>query len=319
MPVKTTTALSSRAIIGRFFMLIEAAVVQAWAMKLAHYNGDSDQSSEEYVLSSMTPAMRRWIGGREAKRLLSQAITLTNEKFETTLVDKRDNFQYDKTGQLNQRISDLVTRAITHWNKLASDSIMAGESTLCYDGQNFFDTDHSFGLSGTLRNLLTASEIPELNVATPAAPTAAELANVILGMINYFQNYKDDQGEPIHEEAKEFLVMVPPNMGAQALTAKTKALITNGSTLVDNPLIGQEFSLSIQTNPRLTETTKLYCFRTDSALKPLILQQRGTYRITSKAEGSDFEHDTDQWEFGVSAERACGLFSWEVSQKATLS
>lgn len=318
MGVKTTTALSSRAIIGRFFMLIEAAVMQAWAMKIAHFN-DTDQSSEEYVLSSMTPAMRRWIGGRDAKRLLTQAVTLTNEKFETTLVDKRDNFQYDKTDQLNQRINDLVNRAVTHWNKLATEALVAGTSTLCYDGQYFFDTDHSFGNSGTLKNLLTASEVSELNVGTAAAPTAAELASAILGMINYFQNYKDDQGEPIHEEAKEFLVMVPPNMGAQAMTAKTKALITNGSTLVDNPLIGQDFSLSIQTNPRLTETTKLYCFRTDSSLKPLILQQRGTYRMTSKAEGSDFEHDTDQWEFGVSAERACGLFSWEVAQKATLS
>lgn len=318
MGVKTTTALSSRAIIGKFFMLIEAAVMQAWAIQIAHFN-DTDQASEEYVLASMTPAMRRWIGGRDAKRLLSQAITLTNEKFETTLVDKRDNFQYDKTGQLNQRISDLVGRTITHWNKLATEALVAGTSTLCYDGQYFFDTDHSFGSSGTLKNLLTSSEVAALNVTTAAAPTSAELADAILGMINYFQNYLDDQGEPIHEEAKEFLVMVPPNMGAQAMVAKTKALITNGSTLVDNPLIGQDFRLSIQVNPRLTETTKLYCFRTDSALKPLIMQQRGTYRVTSKAEGSDFEHDTDQWEFGVSAERAAGLFSWECAQKATLS
>jgi len=318
MTIKTSTALSSRAIIGRFFMLIEAAVLKAWASKISHFT-DTDQSSEEYVLSSMTPAMKRWVGGRDAKRLLSQAITITNEKFETTLVDKRENFQYDKTGQLNQRIQDLVSRAITHWNKLATEALVAGTSTLCYDGQYFFDTDHSFGSSGTLKNLLTSSEVSELNVTTAAAPTAAEFASLALGLINYFQNYLDDQGEPIHEEAKEFLIMVPPNMGAAAMTAKTKALITNGSTLVDNPLIGQDFTLSIQTNPRLTETTKVYCFRTDSSLKPLILQQRGNYRMTSKAEGSDFEHDTDQWEFGVSAERACGLFSWEVAQKATLS
>lgn len=318
MGVKTTTILSSRAIIGKFFLMLEAAALQVWAMKLAHYN-DTDQASEEYVLSSMTPAMRRWIGGRDAKRLLSQTITITNEKFETTLVDNVDNFKYDKTGQLNVRLGDLVKRAISHWNKLATEALAAGTSTLCYDGQYFFDTDHSFGSSGTLKNLLTASEVTALNVGTATDPTAAEMAQVVLGLVNYFQNYKDDQGEPIHEGASEFLVMVPPNMAAAASQAATKALLATGSTSVDNPLLGQDFKISIQVNPRLTETTKLYCFRTDGSTKPLILQQRGDLRVTAKAEGSDFEHDTDQWEFGVSAERACGLFSWEVAQKATLS
>ena len=319
MPLKTTPALSSRAIIGQFFLMLEGVTRSAWAQRIAHMNMNSDQSSEEYLLSSMTPAMRRWIGGREAKRLLVEALTLVNEKFEITVVDKVDNWRYDKSGQLNQRLQDMVSRTITHWNKLCSELLPLGASTLTYDGQFFFDTDHSFGLSGTLNNKLTASEVGALNVATAANPTAAEMADAIYGVVNWFYTLKDDQGEPINEDAEQFMVMVPTNMAAAARTAATKAILTNTSGSLDNPLLGSGFRIEVVPNPRLTANTVFYTFREDGSLKPFILQQRGQVEMTAKAEGSDFEHDTDQWEFGGKAERAAGLFGWQSAMMATLS
>lgn len=293
--------------------------MSAWASRVAHTNLNSDQKSEEYLLTSMTPAMRRWVGGRDAKRLLTESITLINEKFETTVVDARENWQYDKTGQLNTRLNDLVTRTMTHWNKLASELLIAGGSTLTYDGQYFFDTDHSFGLSGTLKNLLTASEVTTLNVTTAASPTAAEMADAIYGVINWFYTFKDDVGEPINEGAERFMVVVPANLAAPARTAATKAILNNGSGSLDNPLLGSGFTIDVVPNPRLSTTTEFYVLREDGSLKPFILQQRGQVRLTAKAEGSDFEHDTDQWEFGASAERIAGLFGWQSACKATLS
>ena len=319
MGVKTTVALSSRAIIGMFFLKLEGAMRAAWAQRVAHTNFETDQSSEEYLLASMTPAMRRWIGGREAKRLLTESITLLNEKFELTIVDKIDNFKYDKTGQLSTRLNDMVTRTFTHWNKLCSELLVLGTSTLTYDGQYFFDTDHSFGASGTLKNLLTASEVSVLNVSTPASPTVAEMADCIYGVVNWFYTLKDDVGEPINEYAEQFMVMVPPNMSGAARTAATKGVIVNGAGSLDNPLIGADFRISVVVNPRLTATDAFYVLREDGSLKPFILQQRGPLRMTSKAEGSDFEHDTDQWEFGASAERQAGLYGWQSAMKATLS
>jgi phage major head subunit gpT-like protein len=263
--------------------------------------------------------MRRWVGGRDAKRLLTESITLLNEKFETTLVDTRENWQYDKTGQLNTRLNDLVTRTMTHWNKLASELLVAGTSTLTYDGQNFFSASHSFGLSGTLKNLLTSSEVSALNVTTPANPTPAEMADAIYGVINYFYTFKDDVGEPINEGAERFMVVVPANLAAPARTAATKAVLTNAVGSLDNPLLGSGFTIDVVPNPRLTATDAFYTLREDGSLKPFVLQQRGPVRLTAKAEGSDFEHDTDQWEFGASAERQAGLFGWQSAAKATLS
>lgn len=316
MGVKTTQALSSRAIIGQFFMMLEGITRAAWAQRIAHMNMNSDQSSEEYLLSSMTPAMRRWIGGREARRLLVESLTLVNEKFEVTLVDKVDNWRYDKSGQLNQRLQDMVSRTITHWNKLCSELLPLGASTLTYDGQYFFDTDHSFGDSGTLKNKLTASEVTALNVATAAAPTPAEMSDAIYGVINWFYTLKDDAGEPINEDAERFMIMVPANMAASARTAVTKQVLASG---VDNPLVGAGFQIEVVPNPRLSSTTVFYAFREDGSLKPFILQQRGQVEMTAKAEGSDFEHDTDQWEFGAKAERAAGLYGWQSAMMATLS
>ena len=61
----------------------------------------------------------------------------------------------DKTGQIDIRIREQVQRAQAHWAKLLSDLIIAAESTVCYDGQYFFDTDHSEGDSGTQDNDLS--------------------------------------------------------------------------------------------------------------------------------------------------------------------
>jgi hypothetical protein len=68
------------------------------------------------------------------------------------------------------RTSDLAARTAEHWAKLLTDLIIA--NGLCYDGQNFFDTDHVTLASGTLQNDLDATDIPALNISTAAAPTA---------------------------------------------------------------------------------------------------------------------------------------------------
>ena len=46
-----------------------------------------------------------------------------------------------------------------HWLMLTT-LMIAGESSLCYDGQYFFDTDHSDGASGTLSNSISFAAGP---------------------------------------------------------------------------------------------------------------------------------------------------------------
>jgi hypothetical protein len=317
MALHSSKKLSSVGIIGLMLAIMETVAVTPWAFLVSHQNFNASDDSVEYATASATPQMRRWIGGRDAKKLFSQTVTLVSEPYEATLVDKVKVWMYDKTGMLSKRLQNFVGRSMTHWDKLASEALELGASTLTYDGANFFSASHSTGSSGTIKNLVGKADIPALDVVLSSAVTVDEAAKIIYALLNHFQTFKDDVGEPIHEGLSKMMVMVPANLYGvfkQAAFAKT---ITDGVGSRDNPLALDDLEIIIRSNVRLTSSVVIYAFALNGD-PALILQQQGDVVPSSKAEGSDFEHDTDQWEFGIKAERKVGLFCWQACIKATI-
>ncbi|MBZ4251856.1 hypothetical protein LAJ57_13170, partial [Streptococcus pneumoniae] len=81
--------------------------------------------------------------------------------------------------------------------------------------------------------------------------------------------FKDDQGEPMNEEATSFLVMVPVPFMSAAAAALKNPVITDGSGSRTNTITNLGgFSFELAVNPRLTWTTKFATFRTDGMTKP---------------------------------------------------
>lgn len=317
MPNATAKKLSSVGIIGLILSIMNVATRTPWSFAISHQNFNAQDDSVEYATASATPQMQRWIGGRKAKKLFAQSVTLRSEPFEATVVDWIKNWVYDKTGLLSKRLQNFVGRSMTHWDKIATEALLLGETALTYDGSAFFST-HNTGASGDIKNLVTATEIPELNIGTAAKATTAEAADIIYGLLAHFKTFKDDQGEPIHEDLMELLVMVPAVQYKGFSQAATAKIITDGVGSRDNPLINSELKITVVANTRLTDATKIYAFAINGD-PALILQQQGDVEPSSKAEGSDFAHDTNQWEFGIKADRVAGLFCWQAAIKATLS
>jgi phage major head subunit gpT-like protein len=191
---------------------------------------------------------------------------------------------------------------------------------LAYDGQYFFDTDHAEGASGSLKNALTSSEVGALNVSSATAPTADEMANCILGVLSYFFTYKDNQGEPINEMAKQFVVMVTPTMWGAAQAAVSSNLLNTGSGGRDNPLLKMPgISIDVVPNARISATDKFYMFRTDGRAKPFILQNEKPVSMSAVAEGSEHEFKNREHLYGVDAIRNVGYGMWQQAIQATLS
>jgi len=310
--------LSSRAIIGRFYETLEASLGKSWISKVAMLF-PSNQEFETYKWLGFSPALREWIGGRQAKGLRENGITIENKKFEATLELDVDDLRRDKTGQIQVRIDELADRVNEHWAKLLSTLLINAESQVCYDGQFFFDTDHSEGDSGNQTNDLVTGDYSELNVATPTNPTANELANVILKLVQHFYGLKDDQGEPMNELARTFLVMVPVPFWGAALQAVRSNLLNTGSGSIDNPLKNAEVTINVVANARLTWTTKLAIFRTDGRAKPLIMQEEEKIKMQAIAEGSEEEFKNNRHLYGVKAIRNVGYGYWQHAVLATLS
>jgi phage major head subunit gpT-like protein len=281
---------------------------------------DSDQASEDYAWLRATPALREWIGGRQAKGLTANKITITNKTFEGTLVFPSDDIRRDKIGAIDTRISDLARRVTAHWAKLISTLILNGTgsaSGFCYDGHPFFDTDHSEGDSGTQLNLLAAAQVPTLGVVDPTAPTPFEAAQAVLGVIAYMFNYKDDKGEPMNDLARNFLVMTSPALSAAFSAAATQQVFGGG---VSNPLAMQKsYSIAFVANPRLTYTTQFVVFRTDAPVKPFILQEEEKLTVSVIGEGSEHEFKNNEQLFGVKVIGNCGYGLWQHAAHATLS
>lgn len=315
------SGLGSRSIIGEFFARLEQYMGASW-IDAVSVLFSSDQASETYKWLGQVPAMREWLGGRNAKGFLENGLTIANKKFEATLEVSVDDIRRDKTQQILIRIDELAQRVASHWAALISTLIANGTGStngLCYDGQYFFDSDHSEGSSGTQINLLTATQVTELDVATAAAPTAAEAVSAILGVVAYMLNYKDNEGEPMNSEAKSFLVMTSPALWKRLVPAVVNPVVNSGDTNAIVSLRQDGFDIKLAANPRLTYTTQFVTFRTDAPAKALIRQEEVPLEIASKAEGSEFEFDNDAHQYGIKAVRNVGYGYWQYASHATLS
>jgi len=309
--------LGSRAIIGKFFAALEQYTGLSW-IDLVSVLFDSDQESETYKWLGQSPVMREWIGGRHAKGFRENGMTIWNKKFEATLNLPVDWMRRDKTGQIQVRINELAQRSVGHYGSLISALILAGTSGLCYDGKAFFAATHTEGDSGVQKNLLTATEVPALDVTTATAPTAAEAIKAILGVIAYMLGYVDDQKEPMNSESRNFLIMTSVTLWPYMVHAVMGEPSANESNVLKE-LKRQGFIVSVVANPRLTYTTQFVTFRTDAPAKPLIRQEEEKLTIGAKAEGSEYEFDNDEHQYGIKAIRNVGYGYWQYASHSTFS
>lgn len=91
------------------------------------------------------PTMREWIGDRIVKNLRDFDYTIKNKPFEATIAIPETALVYDQIGLHKPRIQQLAQSAEQHKDILLFSLLNNGFSELCYDGQNFFDTDHPVG------------------------------------------------------------------------------------------------------------------------------------------------------------------------------
>lgn len=302
--------LGSRAIIGKLYEELSAAPEQGWVGDVS-MPFESNQESETYAWLGMAPAMREWLGGRNAKGLKENGITIRNKTYEATLEVLVDEIRRDKTGQVMLRIAELARRTNSHWASLLSTLIIAAESAVCYDGQYFFDTDHSEGDSGTQDNDLTGA------AATATQPTAAEAEAALLTCVAAILGFKDDQGEPMNEDAQLFRVLVPAVYLPPFASVIYNPFIAAGQSNLVKNIEGFKFSLSV--NPRLTSGAKFMVFRADSKTKSFIRQEEEAVTVSAIAEGSELEFKENKHQYGVKAIRNVGYGYWQHACLYTFS
>jgi phage major head subunit gpT-like protein len=310
--------LSSRAIMGMYFARLEADPGMGWIDGISNLFS-SDQASETYNFLGQSPAMREWVGGRQAKGFSGQGITIVNKHYEATIEFQKRDVRRDKTPQIRARTNEFTDRGQTHWASLLSTLLLNAPSTACYDGQYYFDTDHVEGDSGSQSNDITVdiSALPAAVHGVVTAPSVEEMQQSILKGIAQILAFKDDRGEPMNENARRFVVIVPASLFLVAVAA-VSSLTTAALAQNLNPNLIAGLNVDVQMNARLTWTDSFAIFRTDSPIKGFIRQTEQETELKAKAEGSEFEFDNDAWQFGIDNWRGVGYGYWQRACYVTM-
>ncbi len=102
----------------------------------------STSRKEKYGWLGKLPGFREWIGPRAIQNLNQYDYEITNKPFEQTVGVDRDDVEDDNLGIYAPLFTELGRAAGAIYDLLVWALLKAGFTTLCYDGQNFFDTDH---------------------------------------------------------------------------------------------------------------------------------------------------------------------------------
>ena len=102
----------------------------------------SSTREETYGWLGAYNSLREWIGDRQLNGLVAHGFTIKNRTFENTVSVSREDIEDDMIGVYSGAFQLMGADAAMHPDKLIFELLRAGTTSTCYDGQNFFDTDH---------------------------------------------------------------------------------------------------------------------------------------------------------------------------------
>lgn len=247
--------------------------------------------SEDHAWLGSANSMREWIG----KRLLNDPqafdFAIKNRKFEASGKMPLDLLNNDKTMEAQAWLDDFLSSLPLKYEELIADLINASESAACFDGQFFFDTDHSYGKSGSFSNDLT------FDASDHTAITAEEAAKAINIAIETMRGFPDDQGRKIANRGMTAVDVIASTGTANAAAIRqaiASQTVDTGSGTIDNPLRSQDVQIRFISDGLVTlGATKLIVVRSrrlgDGRARPFAFQENtGERRIDVLGEGSDF-------------------------------
>lgn len=135
--------------------------------------GEPGQKDFEMEWWSAFPEMRKWVGDRQTQQVFAENLKGTIDPYEVTFsMDRRD--VDSKSLVKAQDLAESTARSFVLGLAMLAYSPLRN-NVLAYDGQNFFDTDHTHPNGKAYSNLLTigAGGVPAR--ASAAAPTPVEV------------------------------------------------------------------------------------------------------------------------------------------------
>lgn len=256
----------------------------------------SEHDTEEYAWLGSTPRMREFKDERMPAGLLEHGYSIRNKTWEASIAVDRAALEDDQYGQIKLRVQGLAEEARRHQDELVFGLLKDGFSAVCYDGQYFFDTDHSEGDSGTQSN----------------KGTAALAATSLQAAFTAMMKFKDDKGKPMGIVPDT--LVVPPDLKWTAMelleSVYAPDTAANKTETRKNVLSG---TLDLIVSPYLSDTTDWFLLCTKRIVKPVIFQSRIPVEFAALEGTSENGFMRDQYLYGVRARYNVGYGLWQLA------
>lgn len=260
----------------------------------------SVNAEENYQWLGSVPAMREWLDTKVLEQLRGFDYLLKNKDWEATLEVDRNSFEDDLLGMYEPRIRELADEGMRHPDELLASARVVGFTSagLCYDGQQFYDTDHTEGNSGTQSNVVTGTGI---TVAALAADFRSARARM--------RTFKNDRGKPYVRKAGalNLCVTCSPDLEGVFEEFLNAAIISNTT----NVLRG---AAELVVDPYLSGSD-WYLDYVGGFVKPFIFQNRKRPDFVSldNAQASEMVFLRKKLAYSVEARYNLGYGLWQYS------
>lgn len=236
---------------------------------------------QKYAWLGRGAVMQPFVDEVQDQSALEKDYQLADSIYKANLAVQRKALEDDQYGEIMKRARELGQEPTRHWNELAYTGLPLGFSTVCYDGQYFFNNSHQEGASPVQNNLTNAS----------LSDQALETAATVMGA------YVDDKGKPMR--IRPTTLVVGPALERRAWNLVGQPIkVTNvgdgtagtgatASTSYNNYFYGR---YKLVVNPYLIGAYAYNWFLLDThraGSKPIVIQSRSDVPIT-------LETDMDQ-------------------------
>jgi phage major head subunit gpT-like protein len=124
----------------------------------------STTRENDYRWMKKLPQVREWLGDRVVANLEAEGYKILNKDWEHTIGVDRNDIEDDQFGIYNPLFAEQGRAVGEHPDTLIWGLLAAGFTTACYDGQNFFDTDHPVldadGVEQSVSNMTAGAATP---------------------------------------------------------------------------------------------------------------------------------------------------------------
>lgn len=304
---------------GAFLTNYEGVLNSTWAYPITK-RYDNVGEFLKLVDIGTVGSVRQFSGPRQFTAPNIYTVTQTNLPYELSMAIDIEDVRRDKLGMFETKAAEMGAKFADHINRLVIAQLTA--NPIGFDGVSFFGTTHP--VNGTTQaNALSSSQVASLDVATAAAPTAVEMANVIMDATYYTYTLTDEAGDPINGGAKQWLLVSSnPRIVSAANAAINSFQLSSGQT---NPLYagleakGWKFLTDIDPRIGASNSAVFYLFRVDSEVKPFAWGEESGLEINYLGDGSYNAVKDNQYIWAAKAVRSVGVGRYQHAFKCTLS